>query len=252
MFSKLRLTSRKGVIFLINVYDISVKVVLTKDVKGTEVQSVIASTIDFSFEFDDAMKSFHRKQEYKNYSFTPFKPYSNDGIYTKGSIFTFNIRTANKNLKDYFIKTLPGMEAERLVCIIATAEIIPKYKIDALETLSPIVVKTEVGYWGTHYDVDYFLDRVNSSAISKYNVFTGNNIPQGTEVFTGVNFKRNKVKRNYKNIVLIGDNCIFKVKDTPIAQEIAYLAIGSGLCDMVPRGFCALNYQYKKRGEASA
>ena len=210
------------------------------------MQQAIAEAIDYSFNINNNMRAFHVDNKFKNYCFTQLKPFVINGKYKIGTMVDFNIRVVDENLKNHFLKHLPALETEYFVLVTATVKEIPKYKIETLVTLSPIVLKTPEGYWRGYYDIDYFLDAINSNVIKKYNFITGKSIPLGTEIFESVVFKKENIKRRYKNIVLIGDHCVLKVKDNALAQDIAYMSIATGVCHMAPRGFSTVIHQYKK------
>lgn len=231
---------------MIKVYEITIRAVCIKDFDHKLMQQAIAESIDYSFNINNEMKLFHTTNKFKNYSFTQLKPFVGEGMYKKGTMVDFTIRVTDENLKNHFLKYLPALETEYFVLVTAIDKLVPKYKIDKLTTLSPIILKTPEGYWRGHYDEEYFLDAVNSNVIKKYNCITGQNIPLGTEVFESVVFKKEKIKRRYKNIVLIGDHCILKVKDNSLAQDIAYMSIATGVCHMTPRGFSTVIHQYRK------
>ena len=63
------------------------------------------------------------------------------------------------------------------------------------------------------------------------------------EVFNFIKLKNKRpIPTKYKNICLLGDKFEFKVSNNPIAQELLYLALGTGLGEMNARGFGFTNY----------
>ncbi|KID48419.1 hypothetical protein C095_09085 [Fusobacterium necrophorum subsp. funduliforme B35] len=65
------------------------------------------------------------------------------------------------------------------------------------------------------------------------------------EIYTGLRFLNIKpVPIYYKNMVLRGDKIELTISNHPIAQEIAYMILGTGLLENSSRGLGYVNYQY--------
>lgn len=232
---------------MISVNEIIITAVCIADILNEESQKSVCAAIDESFNKNKELQDFHKSNKFKNYCFDELRPFPNNGIYKRGAICTFTIRTADESLKEHFMRNLPGLQTFNLVLVTAENKVIRRGVLSKLDTISPLVIKTEVGYWRGTYDDEYFVERINSNIVKKYNAFTGKQIPLGSiSPFELINFRKTKVKRKYKDIVLIGDHCSLKVKEDDLSQELAYFALAFGLCELNARGMGFMQYSYKR------
>jgi len=231
---------------MIIVYELIVKTYCLKPIADSEALESISSLIDKTFLLSDGMRKYHNAREYKFYSHDTFAPWSRNGV-SAGEIRSFKIRTVDSKLKDYLMANLLELSTDNLLVLYVTEKVIPKGALSSIESVTPLILKTEVGYWRNNYSEEFFIDRVTTNLIKKYNAFTGKNIPlAGVELFDEITLKKSHIKRMYKNITLFGDRYIFNLKDNELSQSLGYFSLGVGLAEMCPRGFSFMQYQYKK------
>ena len=231
---------------MITVHELTVKTYCLKAISDREALEKISSLIDKTFLLSEEMCKYHNSREYKFYSHDTFAPWSPTGV-SIGEIRSFKIRTVDCKLKEYLMANLLELSTDSLLVLYVTERIIPKGELCSIESVTPMIIKTEVGYWRNNYSEEFFIDRIIANIIKKYNAFTGKDIPlAGVELFDKVILKKSHIKRKYKGITLFGDKYLFNLKDDELSQNIAYFALGTGLAEMCPRGFSFMQYQYKK------
>lgn len=231
---------------MIKVYELIVKTYCLKPISDSKALEKISSLIDKAFLNSEDMCKYHNSREYKFYSHDTFAPWTSSGV-SVGEIRSFKIRTVDFKLKNYLMTNLLELSTDSLLVLYVTDKVIPKGELSQIESVTPIIIKTEVGYWRNNYDEEFFIDRITANLIKKYNAFTGKNIPlAGIELFNKITLKKSHIKRSYKNITLFGDRYVFYLKDDELSQDIGYFALGSGVAEMCPRGFAFMQYQYKK------
>ncbi|AGX42974.1 CRISPR-associated endoribonuclease Cas6 [Clostridium saccharobutylicum] len=231
---------------MIKVYELIVKTYCLKSISDSKALEKISSLIDKAFLNSEDMCKYHNSREYKFYSHDTFDPWTPSGV-SVGEIRSFKIRTVDSKLKNYLMTNLLELSTDSLLVLYVTDKVIPKGELSQIESVTPIIIKTEVGYWRNNYDDEFFIDRITANLIKKYNAFTGKNIPLADiELFNKITLKKSHIKRRYKNITLFGDRYVFYLKDDELSQDIGYFALGSGVAEMCPRGFAFMQYQYKK------
>lgn len=52
------------------------------------------------------------------------------------------------------------------------------------------------------------------------------------------------ISTNYKNIKLLGDKISLNISDEFLAQELAYMSLGTGLSEMNARGYGFVNFRW--------
>lgn len=227
------------------VYQIRVKVYLLQNIKLIDIQTEIAKFIDGAMAKDERFLDLHQRNEFKNYCFDSFYPIENDKVYKNGGIYTFTLRTAKDDLADFFTKSLVNFFNNSIKGLTTEVKIIPKKFIEKIYTLTPLIIKTESGYWKGNLSIDDFEKRIRENLIKKYNEINNTKIEEDFELYNSIEFKNKKpVSVNYKNIKLLGDKISINVSSDPLAQELAYLSLGTGIGEMNSRGLGYVNYMW--------
>lgn len=227
------------------VYQIRVKVYLLQNIKIIDTQTEIAKFIDGAMAKDERFLDLHQRNEFKNYCFDSFYPTENDKVYKSGEIYTFTLRTAKGDLADFLTKSLANYFNNSIKGLTTEVKIIPKKFIEKIYTLTPIIIKTESGYWKGNLSIDDFEKRIRENLIKKYNEINNTKIEEDFELYNSIEFKNKKpVSVNYKNIKLLGDKICINISSNPVAQELAYLSLGTGVGEMNSRGLGYVNYRY--------
>ena len=240
--------SRKGFDMNINVHQIKVKVYCLKDIERDSYNAV-SSLIDKSFFASDEMCKYHKKGGYKFYNHGNLGPYSEDG-FKEGKIYSFYIRTVDNNLVKHFMDNLLELQTDELLVMYTSKSIIRKQKFKHIEAITPIQIKTELGYWRNGFDEEFFYDRIINNIIKKYNQFNNKNIIEGYfNPFKEIIMRRSYTQRYYKGRLMLGDKCRFVIDDNKLSQDLAYFALGVGVGEMNARGFGFLAFHSEDKEE---
>ena len=227
------------------VYQIRVKVYLLQNINIIDTQTEIAKFIDGAMAKDERFLDLHQRNEFKNYCFDSFYPTENDKVYKSGGIYTFTLRTAKGDLANFLTKSVANYFNNSIKGLTTEVKIVPKKFIEKIYTLTPIIIKTESGYWKGNLSIDGFEKRIRENLIKKYNEINNTKIEEDFELYNSIEFKNKKpVSVNYKNIKLLGDKISINISSNPVAQELAYLSLGTGVGEMNSRGLGYVNYRY--------
>ena len=199
-----------------DVYEIKIKLYLLKDIKIEETQTYLAYFIDSVMVKDNMFLGIHETNQYKFYTFDSLYPLAKNGVYQKDNSYMFRIRTLDYQLAQYLYDTLAKNRTKEFQGLTAEVKIIKPKLIKKIYTLTPVILKTEQGYWKNSIKTEDFEKRLKTNLIKKY-----------------------------KDIIkLLGDMIELEIAENDNAQKLAFLAIGSGLLEMNARGFGFVNYIY--------
>ncbi|WP_072523607.1 CRISPR-associated endoribonuclease Cas6 [Clostridium sp. Marseille-P3244] len=227
-------------------FSIRLKVYMLRSVMANQIQAKSGALIDKGFMTDKSLMKFHETNKYKMYCYNNLWPLEKDKCYKKGKIYTLTIRTIDPNLAKYFSEICPNLYTDELKGLSADIRILPKHWIQTLYTTSPVIIKdAEKGYWRTHKSLPEFEDRLKTNLIKKWNAFQHDKIDEDFQLYTSLEFlNEGPIALEYKNIKLLGDKIRLQIADNKRAQEISYMALGTGICEMNSRGWGFVNYRW--------
>lgn len=222
----------------INVYQIRLKVFLLKDILLEKMFEKEAEFIDQVLAKEEDWLQYHEAKHMKAYTFAGLYPLEKGGVYKKENIYTITIRTVDKNIAMYLSDKLSHHENIFMKGLITENSIVPKKWIEEIYTLSPVILKTEKGYWRKNISLAEYERLLFENVIKKYNEFTGEKIKEDFSLYTHLEFtNRTPIKCAYKDISLLGDKLILKISDDSRAQELAYFLLGVSLGHNSSRGY---------------
>ena len=194
-----------------DVYEIKIKLYLLKDIKIEETQTYLAYFIDSVMVKDNMFLGIHETNQYKFYTFDSLYPLAKNGVYQKDNSYMFRIRTLDYQLAQYLYDTLAKNRTKEFQGLTAEVKIIKPKLIKKIYTLTPVILKTEQGYWKNSIKTEDFEKRLKTNLIKKYKDITGEEINEDFEkIITARNFtvtvkfqKRNKEWKITNNETLI-------------------------------------------------
>ncbi|WP_343339126.1 hypothetical protein TPELB_14820 [Terrisporobacter petrolearius] len=227
------------------VYEIRTKVFTMKPLPSDSAQGQICKIIDSVLSKDEKWLAFHKKNQFKNYCFDSLYPIPRDKIYKAGGIYTFTVRTINEKLAKYFQKMLSNEYNNTIKCLTTEMRIIPKKFIETIYSITPVIIKDESGYWKQNLSLKDFERRLMENLIKKYNHINGTKIDENVELYTSLEFKNKKpCSINIKDIKLLGDKIALNISNDKMSQDLAYMALGTGILEINSRGAGFVNFKW--------
>ena len=228
------------------VYQIRIKLYVLKDIPVERVQEKLAQFIDTGFAVSRELLQMHEENRFKYYCFDSLYPVEKDKVYRQGCIYTVTIRTIERKLADYFYEICVNHFTEDFKGLTAEIRILPHKMIEYLYTLTPAVLKeNELGYWRKHMSLQRFEERLKINLIKKWNQFTGEQVEEDFTLFTVLEFLNVKpVAMNYKTVRLLGDKIRLQITEHKTSQQLAYMALGTGVLEMNSRGAGFVNCRW--------
>ena len=222
---------------------LELKVFLLEDIESHSAIEKIAALIDSTFDKSEYWKKYHKEKKVKEYCFNSFYPVKvNAQKYNAGEIYTVQIRTISKELKELFMKYLKDNITKELKGLIIKEKEIKYRYIDKLVSVTPTIIKTENGYWRENITLEEYENRLKLNIIKKYNSIFNEKIDENIDLFNFIEFKNKvPVKVKYKNINLLGDKLTLGIAKNETAQKLAFLCLSVGLGEMNARGFSYMN-----------
>lgn len=229
------------------VYEIRMKMLLKKDIPYFEACEKIGQLINHALCKEPKYLSFHEElRDYKFYTFDSLYPIEKDGIYKQGLTYGVRLRTIKEDLAEFFFENLRYEETAFMRCNSTDIKIIPKKPIDMLLTITPVVLKSysyPSGYWRGNMTVAEFEKRLTDNLMKKFKKYTGVPLDEDFVLYNAIRFKNSKpIKVSYKGINLLGDKLEIVVAPNEKAQEIFYMALGTGLLENNSSGCGFVNY----------
>ena len=227
----------------VTVLEMDIKVYLSENINSNESNEYICELIDSVLAKEEKYLKMHNDIGFKKYCFNNFYPMEKDYIYKEGNIYTFKLRSIDKDLVKYIEDNMKNSYTKSIKVLNITSRVIPKKHIDKVFSITPTVMKFESGYWRDSNSIEDIENRIIKNLKKKYKQYCGVELSDNVEVFNFIKLKNKRpIPTKYKNICLLGDKFEFKVSNNPIAQELLYLALGTGLGEMNARGFGFTNY----------
>ena len=88
-------------------------------------------------------------------------------------------------------------------------------------------------------------ERIKVNLIKKWNQFEHEKLDEEFQLYSLIEFSNKvPVAMEYKNLRLLGDKVCIHITDHPTAQQLAYMAIGTGVGEMNSRGAGFVNYRW--------
>lgn len=227
------------------VFELWIKVFLTKDIPQSAVQNAETDFIDSALAKDVFFLKLHNQNQYKGYCLDHLYRIEKDGLYKSGRIYTFRVRTVDVRLAKYFSEVLQHHYTDQMKGLTLEMRILPKKLIGEVYNLTAAVVKTEQGYWRNSMTLSEYEEALFANIVKKYKYFTKQDVKENFPLYTSITFlNRTPIVSEYKGIKLLGDKLNLKIADNPMAQELAYFMLGAGLCSNNSRGNGFCNYRW--------
>lgn len=227
------------------VYEISILVFLLKDINSTDSFSMVSNFIDSGMAEIPELLELHNQNKYKNYCFNSFYPLEKDKVYKQGNTYSIQIRTIDKMLADFFYTKLVNHYTDSIKGLTSTIKIIQERYLEKIYSITPALLKSDDGYWKGKLNLSDFEKRLKENIIKKYNSFVDTKLDEDFQLYTSIEFTNKKpIAFNYKGKKILGDKITIYISSDKISQELAYMALGTGVLEMNARGAGYVNYKW--------
>lgn len=222
-----------------NCYNLKIITLLKQNLKNEETYEKISNLISYAMLKDRNLKEIHEKNTFKNYVFCSLYPVQKDGIYKQNNIYSFDLRGLEFSKIMKLKQVLTGLENDYFKVIQINLQNHEQIKINKLITLTPSIITTPKGDYDIKDNMELVKDRILANIQKKYKSL------YNTEV--NVDFikeikktNRQPIKIPYKNINMLGNKFEIEVKEDPMSQNLAYLALSIGILEKnsLGLGFC--------------
>ena len=222
-----------------NCYNLKVITLLKQNLKNEETYEKISNLISYAMLKDKNLKEIHEKNTFKNYVFCSLYPVQKDGVYKQNNIYSFDLRGLEFPKIMKLKQVLTGIETDYFKIIQINLQNHEQIKINKLITLTPTIITTPKGDYDIKDNMELVKDRILANIQKKYKSI------YNTEV--NINFikeikkiNRTPIKIPYKNINMLGNKFEIAVKEDPMSQSLAYLAVSVGILEKnsIGFGFC--------------
>lgn len=229
----------------LRVYETNMLLYLLKDIEKKKCLEEISNFIDSGMAKDEDLLKLHNENTFKMYNFNMFYPIEKGGPYLNGNMYSIQIRTIDNKLAEFFNNKLINNFTDSIKGLKATTKIIPQKHIDKIYSLTPVILKSDNGYWRGNLTFADFERRLRENLIKKYNSAMETKLDEAFQLYTNIEFINQKpVAMHYKGRKLLGDKIQLNISEDKAAQDLAYMALGTGLLEMNARGAGYINFKW--------
>lgn len=239
----------------LNVYELRLKIYLLSDIAQEQSYAALGEFLDSHLAKNPAFLKLHETNCFKFYCFDQFYPTEADGLYRRERIYTVRIRTVLPELAQYFSNSLANHYTAQMKGLTLQLRHIPQRMISELYSITPAVVKCTAGpelrkkqtggYWKDCISFEGYEQRLKVNLIKKYNVLADTKLDESFDLYRQIAWMNRKpIAVPYKGIKLLGDKLRMQISENKQAQQLAYLAVGTGICELNARGMGFVNYRY--------
>jgi len=232
---------------MIKVFEVKLDLYFKKDISFKEISYRISRFLNYSFTGNEEMTSMHNEKCYKKYCFDSPYPIEPSKVYKQDNTYSIRIRTIDLAIAEYFWLELSGFKNDDFIVVGSTNNITPQKPIEKIYSLTPAIIKTETGYWANNNDFAFFKNALNTNMVKKYNYFTGEHADTSVFFFEDVVLQKKPFTIMYKNNLFFGNKAEILIKNDQVSQNIAYLALGVGICENNTAGSGFMNCKWKNR-----
>lgn len=220
-------------------FNLKVTVLVKQDITSEESYEKISDFISYAMLKDKILKEVHEKNTFKNYVFCSLYPIQKDGIYKQNNIYFFDLRGMDFSKILKLKQVLQNLENQYFKTIQISLQTHEQIKIDKLVTLTPAIITTPKGDYDIKDDMNLVKDRILSNIQKKYKSIYNTAVDiDFIKAIKKTNI--NPIKIPYKNIYMLGNKFEIEVKEDPMSQNLAYLAVSIGILEKnaIGFGFC--------------
>ncbi len=230
---------------MLKVIQIRMKLYFLVDIPLEQLQIRLTDFLDRSLMQEEQYAKFHNENRYKNYCFDLCYPVERDKLYKRENIYTLTIRTVDSELARYFSEKTVHFYTEYVKSLTAEVRIIPEKYIDILWNTTPAIMKCQGGYWRGVLSIEQYEKRMKINLLKKWQQIYGQKLEENFELFSSIEFLNKKpIAVKYKDICLLGDKLRLHIAGNKSAQNLAQLAVGTGILENNSRGSGFCNYRW--------
>ncbi len=222
-----------------NCFNLKITLLLKQDLINGEAYEKISNLISYAMLKDKTLKDIHEKNAFKNYVFCSLYPIQKDGIYKESNIYSFDLRGLEFTKIMKLKQVMSELENDYFKIIQINLQNYEQIKINKLVTLTPAIITTEKGDYDIKDDMDLVKKRILANIQKKYKSIYNTQVD--IDFIKSIKKTNNKpIKIPYKNINILGNKFEIEVKEDPMSQNLAYLAVSVGILEKnsLGCGFC--------------
>ncbi|NFF77660.1 hypothetical protein FCV38_11875 [Clostridium sporogenes] len=226
-------------------YELRIKIYLLMDIPLKDANEILSKAIDYAMLLNKNLKPIHLNTGFKHYSFSTPYPVENDKIYKKDKIYSFMIRSYNKQLIEDFQSVFAKLRLNEFIVLTTEIKEYGKKRISCIYTITPTVltllqeevpdklkdIKTKQKCWIKGCNHLLLIDRIENNLIKKYKDLTQKDIVIKDIIESVEITNKVPIKINYKDSAIIGNKFKITFAQNELAQEIANLSVVEGILE---------------------
>lgn len=231
------------------VYEANFTVINSEDLHYAVAHEEVGKVVSKIMLHHPDLKQLHQEVKNKLYVFSNLSPIEKDGVYKKGNVYKFCVRSNKKELLEKFQMATRSLipSAQDLIYVLHVE--IRKNRtsmIQTLYTLNPLIVTVDSGPWKLEHGLLLLQNRIQANAEKKYSDVTGKSLKNSPSFIEHVEILTEKpYAYRYKGMKLLGHKLRVVIRTDEISQGLATVVLGSGMGEKgssLGAGFCQAAY----------
>ncbi len=235
-------------------YQLDLSVEVKRDIKHNYSYEQLSKLIASAMSSDDYFREVHNNKNFKYYNFNNLykKEMPKDGIYREGEIYSFQIRSFDKEFIEVIKKSIEKTKNHFFrVLSINNEKEVNQFFITELESITPVIstreIEKKIIFWTLQRDGDIMklINQLQDNLEKKYKEYFFREIERFQnfiEILKILNRKPQTiiVKRNGRDIKFFGNKLVIKINEDEVSQKLAFTALACGLGEKnaFGGGFC--------------
>lgn len=227
-------------------YELRITLNLKKDIHCDYITERLSVLFNKSMIYSEYLKSIHKVNMYKLYTFEGLSPFEKDKIYKRGRYYMTRFRCIDKFVAEEFKKCLKQTKTNEFDVLAVDIDIVtPKY-IKILFNVTPAIAIINNEPWTDKMNIDLLKKSINENLIKKIKVIQDIDETLELDMIKSIKLKnRMPIGCKYKHIKLLGNKFEIEIKDDDISQFMANIALAVGILEKNSLGYGYCLYKSK-------
>lgn len=221
-----------------NYYQLKITLRLKYNLYFDEVTEKLSILFNKSMLYNEYLKSIHEINTYKFYVFEGLSPFEKDKTYKKGNFYMTRLRCIDEVVAEAFKKCLKNTSTKEFNVLAVDLEKIKFRPVKQIYNVTPAIAIVDSHPWTNKMEMDIIKKSINNNLLKKIRTIKGIDDVVQYDMISNIEVKNIKpIAFKYKNNKLIGNKFVIEVKEDDMSQEMAYMAISTGLLEKNSLGY---------------
>lgn len=221
-----------------NFYELRITLNLKKDIHCDYITEKLSILFNKSMVYNEYLKSIHEINMYKLYVFEGLSPFEKDKVYKYGRYYMTRLRCLDKFIAEAFREALKQTKTNEFDILAVDIDIVTPKFVKTLFNVTPAISIIDNEPWTDKMDIELIKRNINKNLIKKIKAIKGIDEFLEHDMIKNIKLKnRMPIGCKYKRIKLLGNKFEIQIKEDPISQLMANVALAVGILEKNSLGY---------------